>query len=284
MKSLLRLYPPEWRARYQAEVADLIEADDRVVGLALDLAVGALDAWLHLEWFAEAALADGGTMNRMPILPFDTANTRFKERSTSVFWSSMIAATALHFGVIAFWPNLQAAEMSFSMDDLVAIELPPEIEIPPAPEAISRPASPVISPSDIPTDVTIPETDFDDRAVDPLPPPPARDAVSFDDTPPFIPREVEPSIRNREAVVRALQREYPSTLRDAGVVGRVVMYVFVNEDGVADEVRVAETSGFDQFDRAALRVAATFEFNPAMNQGQAVAVWALVPVTFRVAD
>lgn len=214
----------------------------------------------------------------------DTANGRFKETSASVFWTSMIAATALHFAVIAFWPNLQAAEMSFSMDDIVTIELPPEIEIPPAPEAITRPANPVVSPDVVSTDVSIPPTIFDDTRRDPLPPPPSSSAALLDETPPFIPREVEPSIRNRQDIVRALEREYPATLRDAGVPGRVVMYVFVTEEGALGEVRIAESSGFEQFDQAALRVSASFEFNPALNQGQPIAVWALVPVTFRSND
>ena len=37
------------------------------------------------------------------------------------------------------------------------IELPPEIEIPPPPEAISRPATPVMATADIDDDITIAE-------------------------------------------------------------------------------------------------------------------------------
>ena len=51
------------------------------------------------------------------------------------------------------------------------IELPPEIEIPPPPEAISRPATPVMVLTDIDDDITIAPTTFADSPVDVLPPP-----------------------------------------------------------------------------------------------------------------
>lgn len=49
MSRLIGLYPGPWRARYEAELRDLLAA--RPPGLAgrLDLVAGALDAWLHPE-------------------------------------------------------------------------------------------------------------------------------------------------------------------------------------------------------------------------------------------
>ena len=79
----------------------------------------------------------------------EPANDRVKRSSTYWFWSSITIATVLHFAVFAFWPEMTAEDVSFSMEDLEAIELPPEIEIPPPPEAISRPATPVIAEANI---------------------------------------------------------------------------------------------------------------------------------------
>ncbi|GIS79785.1 MAG: hypothetical protein CM1200mP14_13510 [Gammaproteobacteria bacterium] len=53
----------------------------------------------------------------------------------------MIAATVVHFSAFAFWPELTAADFSFESDEFEAIELPPEIEIPPPPQQIARPAT-----------------------------------------------------------------------------------------------------------------------------------------------
>lgn len=47
MTWLLKLYPPRWRRRYGAELAELIAAKPVSIGLALDLIAGAIDAWLH---------------------------------------------------------------------------------------------------------------------------------------------------------------------------------------------------------------------------------------------
>jgi hypothetical protein len=56
MKALLRLYPSTWRARYQAEVTDVLEQRGSRLFDAPDLVRGALDAHLH-----PAAIGDGAT-------------------------------------------------------------------------------------------------------------------------------------------------------------------------------------------------------------------------------
>ena len=60
-----------------------------------------------------------------------TANDRFKGRFRSILWSAMILATVAHFGAFAYWPDLTAEDFSFTSEELTAIELPPEVEIPP---------------------------------------------------------------------------------------------------------------------------------------------------------
>ncbi|HKJ00876.1 MAG TPA: hypothetical protein VJ997_00435, partial [Longimicrobiales bacterium] len=65
----------------------------------------------------------------------ETANDRLKQSFTTWFWGSMIAATVIHFSVFAFWPELTAEDISYTSEELEAIELPPEIEIPPPPQS-----------------------------------------------------------------------------------------------------------------------------------------------------
>ena len=54
----------------------------------------------------------------MAAASFETANDRFKESFSSWFWGSMIAATVMHFGVFAFWPELTAEDFSFDAEEL----------------------------------------------------------------------------------------------------------------------------------------------------------------------
>jgi TonB family protein len=212
--------------------------------------------------------------------PFETANDRFKKSFGSWFWGSMVAATIVHFAVMAFWPNLTASDMSFTMDDIEAIDLPPEIEIPPPPEQIQRPASPVVTDAQIDEDITIAPTTFEDNLPDDLPPPRADTGGDISAAPTFTPYEVAPEVRNRNEVGAALRREYPSLLRDAGIGGTVVMHFFIDERGAVQNVLVAESSGHSSLDDAAFRVADVFQFTPALNRDQPVPVWIQIPITF----
>lgn len=218
----------------------------------------------------------GGTDNI-----FETANDRFKRSFAVTFWGSMILATIVHFAIMAYFPELEAADVSFTMAEIEAVELPPEIEIPPPPDAIARPANPVVTSAAIDTNVTIAPTTFESNPIEDLPPPPT-DAVEIEVSaqPTFTPYEVAPEITNRGDVQSALVREYPAVLRDAGVGGTVLMHFFIDATGSLENVLVAQTSGFEQLDAAAMRVAEVFEFSPALNRDQRVPVWIQVPITF----
>ena len=62
----------------------------------------------------------------------ETANDRFKKTFDVWLWGGVIAATLFHFALFAFFPELTAADVRFGVKELESIELPPEIEIPPA--------------------------------------------------------------------------------------------------------------------------------------------------------
>jgi protein TonB len=224
--------------------------------------------------------AQSGT-DPMLDLHAESANDRFKRTSSYWFWTSIIIATVMHFGVFAFWPEMTAEDVSFSMDDLEAIELPPEIEIPPPPEAIARPATPVIAEANIEEEITIAPTTFEDNPVEDLPPPPEEAAVDISAAPTFTPFTVRPEVKNRADVARALEREYPPLLRDAGIGGTVNVWFFINEQGAVERTQVQESSGHTALDNAALKVADIIEFTPALNRDRQVAVWIALPITFQ---
>ena len=211
-----------------------------------------------------------------------TANDRLKDSFSSWFWGSILAATLIHFGVFAFWPEMKAEDISFTTDELTSVELPPEIEIPPPPKAIARPATPVIASADIDEDITIAPTTFEENPVEDLPPPPEEKAQDISAAPTFTPFTVAPSILNRDEVVRAMEREYPPLLRDAGIGGTVKVYFFIDETGKVRDTRIDQSSGHDALDQAALKVADVYKFSPALNRDKKVPVWVSFPITFQV--
>jgi protein TonB len=212
-----------------------------------------------------------------------TANDRFKESSRSWFWGSMILATLAHFAVLNLWPELSAQDLSTESGEILVVDLPPDVVIPPDPEPITRPASPVVSSVEIDETITISPTTFRDNPVDRLPPPPDSTLSSrISKTPTFTPFTVRPGVRNREEVRRALIREYPPILREAGIGGTVEVWFQVDENGVVQTKLVKISSGHEALDRAALMVAEVIEFSPALNRDKRVQVWISLPITFNI--
>jgi protein TonB len=218
---------------------------------------------------------------------FDTpssANERFKSKFRSLFWASVTIATVAHFAAFAFWPELTTVDYSFSAAELESIELPPDIEIPPPPPAIARPATPVIAEAPINEDITIAPTTFDLNPVEDLPlaPPPQEAAVDLGAEPTFTPFTVAPTILNVEEVRQAMVDAYPTMLRGAGIGGTVRVFFFINQNGTVEDYRIQQSSGFEQLDAAALAVAGLYRFSPALNRDKKVPVWVLFPIEFRV--
>ena len=212
----------------------------------------------------------------------ETANDRFKRSFGSWFWGSIIAATVVHFALFQFWPEMTAADITTEASEFEAIDLPPEIEIPPPPERIARPATPVITDAAIDEDITIAPTTFEDNPVEDLPPPPDATDTDISAAPTFTPYTVAPSLKNRSDVQRALQREYPPLLRDAGIGGTANIWFFIDENGRVLDTRVQQSSGHKSLDDAALNVASIMEFSPALNRDKRVQVWVAFPITFQV--
>ena len=211
---------------------------------------------------------------------FDTANDRFKRSFGAWLWGSILAATGLHFAIIAFFPSLSVEDVGFVASEIEVVEVPPQIELPPPPEEIQRPAAPVVAQLDVDPEVTIEHTTFDhfDSA---LPPAPEDDGrYDLGDQPTFTPFELAPQMVNRQEVNEVLVSEYPQTYRNAGIGGTVVVHFFISERGVVENALVAESSGHRAFDDAALRVAEVARFNPAHNRNVAVPVWIQIPISF----
>lgn len=210
-----------------------------------------------------------------------TANDRFKQSFGAWLWGSVIVATVFHFGLFALFPELTASDVSFAVNELEAIELPPEVEIPPPPEQIARPAVPVVAATELEEDITIAPTTFEENPVENLPPPPS-DASRIGDQPVFTPYTVKPELKNRREALRIVEREYPKLLQEAGIGGTAHVWVFIDTQGDVENAKVQKSSGNKSLDEAALRAAMQFAFSPALNRDKRVPVWINIPITFSV--
>jgi protein TonB len=100
--------------------------------------------------------------------------------------------------------------------------------------------------------------------------------------PAFTPYTVAPTLRNREEIARLLEKSYPIMLRDAGIEGKVMMWIFIDAAGAVRKAVVKETSGLEPLDSAAIRVTHKMRFSPAQNRDTKVPVWVSLPIMFEV--
>lgn len=210
----------------------------------------------------------------------ETANDAFKRNASNWLAYGLIGAVVVHFAVFALFPNLQAADLSGLDDALETIELPPEVQIPPPPEQISRPATPKVAAADITEDVTIAPTTFESNPVENLPPPPKTGSPA--DRPSFIPYDVPPKLKNPGDIQKLLQRLYPAQLREAGIEGTVVLWIYIDENGNVQKTQVQKSSGYESMDKAAMGTADKMQFSPAKNRDKKTPVWVAQAITFEV--
>jgi TonB family protein len=146
---------------------------------------------------------------------------------------------------------LPPAEEAFSL-------APPSVEVPAPLQPMARPAIPRPA---IPRPADIEDPDW---------------------VPPFIPHDTPPRLVNTEEVVRILQERYPVDLRDEGVGGIVLLWVFVDASGTPTKLQLRQSSGYDGLDQAAQSVGQEMRFRPALNQHLPVGVWVAQQIRFEL--
>lgn len=158
-------------------------------------------------------------------------------------------------------PEVTAAETSADGADQIPIapttfEESPVVDLPPTPDELAEGRA--------------------EEAIDEGPEPPLEAGPSF------TPFTIQPELENPREVQTALEEAYPPLLRDAGIGGTAVVWFFIDASGQVQETRIAQSSGHETLDEAALHVAESMDFSPAMNRDERVPVWVQFPITFQV--
>ncbi|MDI6733916.1 MAG: TonB family protein [Patescibacteria group bacterium] len=102
-----------------------------------------------------------------------------------------------------------------------------------------------------------------------------QDIFVEEEPPDFVPVEKQPVPVNR------VMPEYPEIARRAGVEGTVWVKMLVGKDGKVRKA-VVQKSDAEIFNEAAIKAALQWVFTPAMMNNGPVAVWASVPLRFKL--
>ena len=214
---------------------------------------------------------------------YETANDRFQRHYGSLTAACILVATGVHFSLFELSPRMQIGDMGTAGEEIVAMTLPPDVRIPPPPQSIARPATPRVAAGPLAEEITIAPTTFEANPVESLLPPPVNvKRQQKEHTPFYVPHDVEPRLLNGTEVARLLSRLYPRTLCEAGIEGKVVLWVYVDTGGGPAECLVHSSSGYPMLDEAAKKVVTHMKFAPALHMDKPVAVWIAQPVEFSV--
>ena len=151
---------------------------------------------------------------------------------------------------------------------------PPEVEV--KPQTRNTPA-PVQQQTPPPQPPVVSETPSEMA----LPPPEI--IVAKVDPPPAVAGRDEPLGDAHQQYESAPAPRYPRESMSAGQQGTVLLRVLVDVDGTPLDVEIKRSSGFARLDNAARQqVLKKWKFRPAIRDGQAIQVYGIVPVTFRL--
>jgi protein TonB len=192
---------------------------------------------------------------------------------------------------------IKLMEVSMVAVPLPVADVPPPIPAPPEPPKPEPPKpvppKPVVKPKPVIKKPIIPKTE-------PVLIPVAKEPMPLPPKPVFVPTPAP--VKSAPAPVKAApaapkpqtftqasvganygynpKPKYPSVARSRGWVGKVILRVQVSADGEAQQVSVAQSSGHDILDDAAVAAVEGWRFVPAKRGDTAVASTVNVPINF----
>ena len=142
---------------------------------------------------------------------------------------------------------------------------------PPLPKAIRDPAPAPDAPRGTLDTAPVPAEQAPPAPVSP-PTPPAPPA------PPAAPRIEQPS--SNAAYLNNPAPPYPSMSKRMGEQGKVLLRVYVNEQGLPEKIEIKQSSGYERLDEAAIATVQRWKFVPGKRNGVPEAMWNIVPINF----
>lgn len=217
-----------------------------------------------------------------------TLNDAASPRSTRI--AGLTVVIALHFAGAILLLQLESVRSAVTAAVPITVRLlmpakPPEPEILPKPLPV-KPRMQKPRPVETPPITTV-VTDAPTPFVAP-PPPPVPAVVAPPETvvaaappappaPPLI--SVTPPIFNADYLNNP-PPGYPALSRRMGEAGKVMLRIFVNEQGLPAQVQIRTSSGHARLDDAAMATVRLWRFVPARRGDTPVGAWVLVPIVF----
>lgn len=151
-------------------------------------------------------------------------------------------------------------------------------EVPPPPGEVSVSAAAVVEPSDTGSVSLLASPGFDTVLEEPRvrPPPPVSDRENL-----LARIEVPPRLQNVAGIQRMLRRAAPDAAFERQGTLRCVLWVFVDPAGSVREVRIAQSSGIEAFDRTAVQVADSMRFSPGTTGTRPTGMWVQQSLSIR---
>ena len=209
------------------------------------------------------------------VLGKKTANAEFKRKYSGLFWVGIGVAIVFHWVIIVYGPTYILTKQKdreikvLETEDIIEVKI--EVIEPPS---VAAPAMPVPTDNtDISLDATIEDTDFNPYAPPPPPPPTSNDASA---APVFVAYEDAPEPTKR------VNPTYPALAQEAGIEGKVILNVYVDENGRVQNALVIKGVPNTGLDEAALDAIKQWEYKPALQRGKPVGVWVSQIIKFEL--
>jgi protein TonB len=204
-------------------------------------------------------------------------------RISSAHRNTVIAASVVLLHVAALWA-LQSGLLRRAVEVFVPVEIISEFVEPATPKTV--PPAPRLMKSTPPPEAPIP-TPEPVMANEPAPPPNAPVVVAapvavtpapISATPAPTPKVELPS--SDAQYLQNPKPAYPVISKRLGEQGKVVVRVFIGEDGRARKAEIGQSSGYERLDQAALNTVLSWRYVPGKRGGVAEAMWFNVPINF----
>jgi protein TonB len=247
----------------------------------------------------------------MRLPAFDGGPAPLPPKGSRLRIALLLLILALHAGFYLTLKNglLHKAVTALPSNIVTAVILPPEVPAVPKPAApvvpkppakppvtpprkppVQKPKAPAPTPPARPAPVPMPPEPAPQEAPAPAPPQaaPAPAAPPAPDTaPPRAPAaQAAPAapktISSGAQYLQPPQPEYPAQSRRLGEEGRVILRVLLDEAGRVGQVQVQKSSGFPRLDQAAIDAVQRARFKPHLEDGRPLAVYVMVPISFRL--